>query len=652
MFEHVITSLAVLKVNWDKGHDYIENFVPFVAECLRISPTPEVSLPEVQRAMAETFGLRVPQGALKTVLKRLTKRRYVERAEGIYRRNDEALATIDIAPVRDEVLRQHERLVEKLTEFCSSRYSVTWSKDDAEAALLSYLKERSIPVLAAAVEGRPITADVPAVKHADFLVNAFIAHVHHADPEGFKYLETVVKGNILANVLIFPDLGGISQRFDNVEVYFDSSVLLRALGLEGPGPQAPCRELIDLLYEENCGLRCFKHTYDEIWGILDAAEHVLRDPGGARHAYGKTLEYLISLKFQPSDVELVMARLEGSLRGLRVQVKTKPPHEPALTVSETNLAAILREEVRYHSEDALYHDLDSLTAIHRLRRGQLQHRLESCRAIFITNNPNLARGNLRFRRAEYRDAAATVPDCMLDHMFGTLVWLKKPMSAPDLPRKRIIAECYAALNPPDGLWKHYLGEIDKLQQRGGISEEDYYLLRYSMEARTGLMDLTYGDASVFTEKTVEQILEKARAAARAQTEAALRTEEGKRLEAERRAAEAEAHLEAMRLAQLQRVSAIAAWAGGISAQLILCVALGVLALGVYFTLPRPFPRCPWAWRKFVPFLLVIAVGIFTITHHVFGANLLSLTRRLELFVSRCVERALMRITGAGGGTST
>ena len=51
MSEHVITSLAILKANWDKGLDYIENFVPFVAECLRTAPQDEVSLPELQAAI-------------------------------------------------------------------------------------------------------------------------------------------------------------------------------------------------------------------------------------------------------------------------------------------------------------------------------------------------------------------------------------------------------------------------------------------------------------------------------------------------------------------------------------------------------------------------------------------------------------------------
>jgi len=95
--EQVIASLAILKVNWDRGHDYIENFVPFVAECLRVAPQAEVSLPELQTAVAESFGLSIPQGALMTILKRAVKRGYAKRQEGLYLREEEALAALDFA---------------------------------------------------------------------------------------------------------------------------------------------------------------------------------------------------------------------------------------------------------------------------------------------------------------------------------------------------------------------------------------------------------------------------------------------------------------------------------------------------------------------------------------------------------------------------
>ncbi len=152
--EHALTSLAILKVNWDrKGADYIENFVPFVAECLKLAPQAEVSLPELQSTIKDTFDLAVPQGALRTILHRAVRHGYVQQTDRIYRRNDTALATLDFAKVRNDVLRQHEALIDKLTSFCQSQHGTDWSHEEAEAAILSYLQRRSMPILAAAVEG-------------------------------------------------------------------------------------------------------------------------------------------------------------------------------------------------------------------------------------------------------------------------------------------------------------------------------------------------------------------------------------------------------------------------------------------------------------------------------------------------------------------
>src|SRR5437899_4217755 len=261
MAERLVTSLAILKVNWDKGRDYIANYVPFVAECLRKAPHPEVSLADLQAAVSAEFGLKIPLGALKTVLRRAAKIGLVTPTEGIYRRNDAALAELDLAPVRDDMLRRYEALIAKLIDFCASGYDVRWSPEDAEAAILAYLQEHSAAILASAVGGEPVPVATESLKHADFLVNAFIAHLDKSDPDGFDFLETIVKGSMLANVMFFPDLGGIPRRFDEVDVFFDTAFLLRALGLEGESRRAPCRELISLVYEQNGAPRCFDHTF-------------------------------------------------------------------------------------------------------------------------------------------------------------------------------------------------------------------------------------------------------------------------------------------------------------------------------------------------------------------------------------------------------
>jgi len=101
MSERVTASLAILKVNWDEGNDYIENFVPFLAECVRIAPQPEVSLPQLQTLMADTFGLVLPQAALKTILKRVASTTVLQsiiRSPGTVRTSDMGVVAAARAP--------------------------------------------------------------------------------------------------------------------------------------------------------------------------------------------------------------------------------------------------------------------------------------------------------------------------------------------------------------------------------------------------------------------------------------------------------------------------------------------------------------------------------------------------------------------------
>jgi len=656
----IIPSLAVLKVNWDEGRDYIENFVPFVAECIRTAPHPEVSLPDLQHAIAKTFGFDIPQGALQTILRRAAKHGYVEPIESIYRRNDEALAGLNLSRSRSEVLRKYEALLERLIGFCKRRFEVEWSAEEADAAFLAYLEEDSSAILAAAVLSQEVPRPTGNVRAAHYLVGSFVGELDRSDPEGFDFLETIVKGSMLAGALLFPDLGQVERRFERVEVYFDTPFLLLVLGLEGESRQAPALELVRLLYEQNANLTIFEHTLDEVRRVLSAAAYAVRNYENLRRAVGPVTQYMIDSNYSASDVELIIARLERSLHALRIHVKDKPPHSESLGVNEVKLESILQEEVGYAREQALFHDLDSVTAIYRLRRGEVQLHIESCRAIFVTSNHAVARASARFFREEYEDySGSVVPTCLLDHLFTTIVWLKKPLAAPDFPRKRIIADCYAAMNPPDRLWRMYLEAIDRLRRRGDVSKEDYDLLRLSAPARGALMDLTWGDSEVFTEGTVREVLERAQAAARAETESALRAEE-RALRAEKekgREAEREAQIrleqareeteavvreyKAQRQAQLDHIRTLSTRVGRWVATSVGAIGLVLLAVATFLGLF--LPDLPGGWWMPLIVAMFVFLGIAELANVIQGTTLVAASRRLEVAVAGAIERTMKRL---------
>ncbi len=583
MIDKVVASLALLKVNWEKHKDYVDNFVPFVAECLRVRPEPQVALGDLQADILETFGIRIPESALKTILNRAAKSGYVRAERNVYVKNRQLLEGCSISQSRQNVQRQFEALVRKLCAFSSNRFGLTWSQEQAEAALFAFFENAVAPILETAIDGKPI---VPLngeleVKNAEFVVGSFVTDMNASDPDGFQFFVTIAKGRMLADVLLYPDLGGVRQKFDGVEVYLDTQFVLRALGHAGMSTQSPCLEVIELLYAENARIRIFEHTFYEMRGVLEGAAKWLQS--SRRESFpGETLQFFISNNFSSSDVDLIVARLESSLNKIHIHTKSKPPHIATYGLNENDLESFLNSRINYKRREALNHDLDCLTAIHRIRKGQISRKLETCGAIFVTTNPNLARASREFFMQELGRASDAVPHCILDHVIGTLVWLKQPLKKPNLPEKRIIADCYAALNPSDALWREYMSETTKLHDRGGITVDDYALLRYSIHAKTSLMDVTLGDPDVISEGTIHQVLERAQNKVAEKANDELCEERAIRVEAELKAAVLATQVSKTIQRVDDNITTLAQRAGRVASWVAAVAFLLVLTIGTWF----------------------------------------------------------------------
>jgi len=153
MSSEVITSLAILLVNWDQGKDYIDNFVPFVGQCI-ISLRPEVvSVQQVQEKMLHDYGLQVPQNTIKSILRKAKKRGYVQKRDDAYVPNLEALQTLNFETTRQDILRQHNAIVEKITEFAGEKYGLSLTTETSEDMLLSYIRMHDIELLGCMLSG-------------------------------------------------------------------------------------------------------------------------------------------------------------------------------------------------------------------------------------------------------------------------------------------------------------------------------------------------------------------------------------------------------------------------------------------------------------------------------------------------------------------
>lgn len=628
MNQRTLSSLAIIKVNWDRGRGYSENFLPFIAEILKTAKTEVVSAEEIQNGINTQFGLNIPQGAISTMLKMAAKKGYVKKQNKTFTRNMDKLEKVTLGSDRQEAIRKQNYLIQKLQDFCKKAGGLTWTNEIAEAALLTYLEQYQTPILAASLAGEPLikVQQRGKIDNAEYYVQLFVDHLHSADPQGFDYLETVVKGLMLSDALFFPDLGRIDQNFHKLDAYFDTNFLLRALGFAGTSLQASHLELLNLLYNLNVNLKCFNHTLIEMRGILYGAQYQLRDPRGTAPYTGETIEFLIKNGYSPSDIQIIIENLASKLAAINIRVAPIPKYSKDLSVDEERLKNVLQREVHYYKPESLNHDLASLTSIHRLRHGNAFSNIEECRAIFVTTNDSLVHASKIFFE-EYCGKYA-IPHCILDDVFTTIVWLKKPMQAPDLPRKMIIANCYAALNPAHDLWRKYYDEITSLRTKGIISEDDFHILRFSAEARRILMEETKGNTVAFSKGTPNEILEKAR---KAMTEE-LQIE----INAQTKRAEA---AESTNIKLRIRLNSFSRTVGKIVSRIILCILVLAFIFVTFYKKTDYSMNGLFAFKILIT-LLMLLMSTFSTLNAIRGTHFIDIARWFEIKISNKMEKCL------------
>jgi hypothetical protein len=667
-----IVSLAILKVNWDaRRKDYVDNFVPIVAECIRLGEHEVVSLPNLQFNILTRFGLRIPQNQLRAILSRVSKQGYIRAENRAYVRVPEKLAQLTFDAVQQQVVAKHEQVLNSIVTYAKERFDLTWSVQDAERGLYSYLESYQLLDTNTVVVATPLQ-EHDVAKVGEFVVGSFVTEAREKRRPEFDYFETIAKGDILATAMFLPDPNRTAQKFRKTYVYFDTSFLIYALGHGGEARQAPCVELLQLLYKAGADLRCFSHNLDEIRASLVACA-IRMEKNQLADAYGPSIEYFIEKGLQPSEVRLRSAKVEGDLEALRVKVVETPPFDKDYMIDEQALADAIQKEFTYSNQNALWRDVSSISSVIRLRRGHQSQMVEECRAVFVTTNTVLVRAGKEF--TERGRELNIVPPVLTDHALTNLLWLKMPMQAPDLPRKRIIAASFAAAQPDEQLWQRYLAEINKLKEDKTVSAEDYFLLRHSLQARAALMEVTLGDDDSFATGTVQEILEIVRTDIQRDVREKLEAESQRRVQAEADAATTIDEVKKAALSAIEQREAIigaekfhlqaalnkasereqsrrreirgrAVKIGNAAGRVLGLLLLALLGIGSASTFPfwRPGPAEKtnvWLVLSSLQALLLL-LGVANL---MWGTTVEGLLRRLELWLADGIERWLLVLSG-------
>lgn len=634
-----IISLAVLKANWEaKKASYIDNFNVLTAECLKRSPEDVVSASAIRDALEERFGLQLPLRTVSLVLRRAAKTGLVYREHGVYHIDRAQVEKVNFEEYRSKFLFSYDRLIGDLIKYAEQKYSIKWSTENAEATLHDYLNTNSFTLLQAISKPTYVPLPKAATKNQRYIFASYVNSLVNQQSEHLDSLQVVLEGHMLATAIFLPDPSSTQAKFQKTCVFFDTRFLIYALGYAGGSLSAPGKELLEMLYGLGADLCCFDHTVDEIASILTSCANNLRT-GASSLGYGPTFDYFFAKGFNESDVLLLTGRLEDDLRKIRVEIKAKPPYIKEHMIDEPKLEEFITSRVYYPNPYALKRDIDSISSIPRIRAGNQARLIERCVAIFVTSNSPLIEAVNEFVGTE--EELCSAPLAISDWNITNLIWLKKPLKAPDLPRKRLIADCYAAVQPSDSFRKRYYEELEKLASREDYTAQDVYALRHSLEAQRIALDVTVGDEDAFTEGTVQEVLgiyhERIRSEEKKEREAAQAGAERLAEKIQTQTAEQEA-----RIAQIEtRAVTVARTLSGFALGFLVVL----VATSLYFLIPSVTVQQVRVLRIPVRYVAFSLMCVLSLANWIWGTTLSRIRRHIEMRIVPYIEKVFKWMGG-------
>lgn len=495
----------MLKANFnDNKQNFQDNFIGFVVEGVR-SYHPSAATPdEVSTYVNSRFGLDVPSLVAKNILGRAKQKGLVTRNEdGSFQCTSRELNSGNsITADFEKFVRRQNQLSDQLLSFARSEFANQAQELNREACsklIARYMDEHALPLLQSGVRGTAFIQGLGAEEN--YVVSEFVSRAYESDPEIFDLLVEVAKGATLAAVLKM-DVSSLEASLNDLWVYFDTSIVLNALGYHGDAEQAASLEVLQIGKKLGIHASVFEHTVREVQSILVAAQNTIRS--GSRNLEGfKVAEHFLDADYSAADLEILIARLERDIQELGIKIRPKPDDYHEYGLDEPELDRIVGESISYQSESGRRYDVDSISAVHRLRQGRAGDNLERARALFITKNRHLV--NAAYRA---RESGSEFSIALLESTFASLLWVRRPSLAEDLPEKRILATAWAGMQPEKNRWLEYLAEADKMVERGELSHEDALLLRLSPVGRHELMKNAVGNPEKFSQVKPTELLEK------------------------------------------------------------------------------------------------------------------------------------------------
>jgi len=268
--------LALLSYNWDNHKkDIIDSYVPLVCNSIKNKIQTKVSREIVQSDLHETYGIKIPLGAIESILKRMTKDGLLKKEAGEYLVIFDKICYAVKDSQKDELDIAFKSLVADLKKFSDVEFSINLTTEEIETGLITFFKENDLDLLFASNNGDSVLPKVKESKKAKYIIAKFITDLQNKEPSKFAMVLKLAKGYAIASLITYEDIKHYTGNLNNVEIYLDAPIIFNLLGLNGDSNLKLSQELHELLKGNGAKLKIFEVNYGEVVKtILDAIQRL------------------------------------------------------------------------------------------------------------------------------------------------------------------------------------------------------------------------------------------------------------------------------------------------------------------------------------------------------------------------------------------
>ena len=510
--KHLLSSAYLKALHDEEKKILLDLYLPLLIEFFRkrnIGIIKEDKIDELSLQLEEEFGLKISTHALTSLLNRAKKKGILQRQENMYKVKD-----LDKFKFKLD-FKEAENTVIKLIDILENNIKKQFpgkeiSRETIENTLWDYLGQFDYQLI---MESPTMESKKLRKNENLFILGNVICRLYQENQEFVELFQNVIVGHFLSR-LIFYDPNFLQAKYENLNIYLDTRIILRLVGGEGETLKKIYEKFIFDLINQNVKLFIFQHTYDEVTGILEGCYNWIDNEGYDPSKASLALRYFKEKGYRQSDIELLKNNLPNELEKLNIKIVDSPDIILKYQIDENKLKNVIIEVYSANpyfepveKEYTIEKDIKSISSIYQLRKGSKPINLKQTKHLFITSNIGLAYAALKFHKEEFKEAGFSIPACVTDIFLGTMSWINNPDKIKIYSPLWIIPLSISIIRPSKDFLEKWHNEIKKLLNQGQIDETTFILLRDSSLSRELLEEKTMGDPDQITPKTPIEILE-------------------------------------------------------------------------------------------------------------------------------------------------